>query len=219
MQNANKPLLVHGEKVRDDVDIFDREQVFIDEELISIRKRFPELKIILEHVSSKYGADYVNENYNIAGTVTPQHLLLTKKDVFFKDHINPHHYCMPVVKDEKDLLALRKYVCSGNSKFFLGTDSAPHHIDTKTLTLDSKPGIFSSPCSIELYTDIFDKENSLHNLEKFSSLNGANFYDLPINVNSIQLIKESWLLPEFTYSKNIKVKNFMGGSKLNWKIK
>ena len=219
LQNLDKPLLIHGEKVRDDIDIFDREKIFIDEELKTIRKRFPELRIILEHVSSKYGADYINNSDNIAGTVTPQHLLLTKKDVFMDIGLNPHHFCMPVVKEEKDLLALRKYVCSGNSKFFIGTDSAPHHVDYKTPNFNAKPGIFSSPCSIELYTSIFDDENSLQNLERFTSINGPNFYNLPINNKYIELLKESWELPMFTIFNNIKVKNFMGGEKINWKIK
>ena len=219
LQSLKKPLLIHGEKIRDDVDIFDREKIFIDEELIVIRNKFSDLKIILEHVSSKYGADYVNDNKNIAGTVTPQHLMLTKKDVFFDDSINPHHFCMPVVKNEKDLLALRKYTCSGNNKFFLGTDSAPHHVNFKIPSLKAKPGVFSAPCSIELYASIFDSENSLHNLEKFSSINGPKFYNLPVNNRYIELVKESWKLPEFTVYKNIKVKNFMYGKEINWKIK
>jgi dihydroorotase len=218
LTDLKKPLLIHGEKVRDDIDIFDREKFFIDEDLDIIRIRFPELKIILEHVSSKYGADYVNSNNNIAGTITPQHLMLTKKDVFFDDYLNPHHFCMPVVKDEQDLLSLRAYACSGNSKFFLGTDSAPHHISHKIPNMNSKPGIFSSPCSIEMYATIFDQEDSLHNLEKFSSINGSLFYNLPINNKYIRLKKESWCLPEFTIYKDIKVKNFMGGEKINWKV-
>ena len=219
LQSLNKPLLIHGEKVREDVDIFDREKIFIDEDLVFIRDKFPELKIILEHVSSKYGADFVNDNENIAGTVTPHHLMLTKKDVFFDESINPHHFCMPVAKDENDLLALRKYVCSGNKKFFLGTDSAPHHINFKIPNLKIKPGIFSSPCSIELYASIFDQENSLQNLEKFSSINGPKFYNLPINNHYILLVKESWKLPEFSIYKDTKIKNFMGGKEINWKIK
>ena len=122
-------------------------------------------------------------------------------------------------KNENDLLALRKYACSGNNKFFLGSDSAPHHIDFKTHSIHTKPGIFSSPCSIEIYADIFDQENSLQNLEKFSSINGPKFYNLPINNTNIQLVKETWKLPEFTSYKNIKIKNFMGGKEINWKIR
>ena len=218
LERLNKPLLIHGEKVRENIDIFDREKIFIDEDLTVIRNKFPTLKIVLEHVSSKYGADFVNDHDNIAGTITPQHLMLTKKDVFFKESIDPHLYCMPVVKDESDLLALRKYACSGHSKFFLGTDSAPHHVDLKTSSAKTMPGIFSSPCSIEIYASIFDEENSLDNFEKFCSINGPLYYNLPINKNYIHLVKESWKLPEFTVYKDIKVKNFMGGKEINWKI-
>ena len=219
LEELNKPLLIHGEKVREDINLFDREKIFIDEELKFIRNEFPILKIILEHVSSEYGADFVNQNKNIAGTVTPQHLMLTKKDVFINQTINPYNYCMPVVKDEKDLLSLRKYVCSGNNNFFLGTDSAPHHINFKIPDSDIKPGIFSSPCSLELYASIFDEEDSLQNFEKFTSINGPKFYNLPINNSYIKLIKEKWKLPEYTVYKNVKIKNFMGGKEINWKIK
>ena len=145
-------------------------------------------------------------------------MMLTKKDVFYKDYLDPHHFCMPVVKEESDLLALRKYACSGNNKFFLGTDSAPHHLNDKIPNFSSKPGIFSAPCSIELYTCIFDEENSLNNLEKFSSINGSFFYDLPINNSKITLIKQTWKIPETTFFKNIRIKNFMGGKEINWKV-
>ena len=218
LENLNKPLLVHGEKVREDIDIFDREKFFIDEELDIIRNKFTNLKIILEHVSSEYGADYVNSNKNIAGTITPHHLMLTKKDVFLDDLINPHHFCMPVVKTELDLLALRKYACSGNNKFFIGTDSAPHHVNTKIPNLKSKPGIFSAPCSIELYTSIFEEENALDQLENFCSINGPSFYNLPINSDYIELLKKKWIVPEYTEFKDVKIKNYMGGKELNWKI-
>ena len=218
LEKLNKPLLVHGEKVREDIDIFDREKFFIDEELNIIRYKFVNLKIILEHVSSKYGADYVNSNNNIAGTITPHHLMLTRKDVFFDESINPHHFCMPVVKTEQDLIILRKYACSGNNKFFIGTDSAPHHINTKKPNLTAKPGIFSSPCSVELYTSIFEEENALDQLENFCSINGPNFYNLPINSDHIELVKEKWIVPEYTEFKDVKIKNYMGGKELNWKI-
>ena len=218
LENLNKPLLIHGEKVREDIDIFDREKFFIDEELDIIRNKFTDLRIILEHVSSKYGADYVNSNNNIAGTITPHHLMLTKKDFLFDKLINPHHFCMPVVKSEQDLLALRKYACSGNSKFFIGTDSAPHHIDTKIPNFKSKPGIFSAPCSLELYTSIFEEENALDQLENFCSINGPNFYNLPINSDYIELLKIKWIVPEYTEFKDVKIKNYMGGKELNWKI-
>ena len=219
LDDLHKPLLVHGEKIREDIDIFDREKYFIDEDLSLIIKNFPNVKIILEHVSSKYGADFINDNNNMAGTITPQHMLLTKKDVFLDDKINPHHFCMPVVKDEIDLISLRNYACSGNNKFFLGTDSAPHHITFKKSDMSSKAGIFSAPCSIEVYANIFDEENSLNQFENFSSINGPNFYDLPINSTNIELIKNKWIVPEFTVFKDVKIKNFMAGKEINWKLK
>ena len=219
LEDLKKPLLIHGEKVAKNIDIFDREKYFIDEELINIKKKFPNLKIVLEHVSSKYGADFVNDNQNIGATITPQHMLLTKKDVFIGDSINPHNFCMPVVKEEKDLIALRNYATSGNEKFFLGTDSAPHHINSKTSDLSSKPGIFSAPCSIEIYTSIFDEESALQNLENFCSLNGPKFYGLKNNDKTVEIINEKWKVPEFTIFEDIKIKNFLGGKELNWKVR
>ena len=191
---------------------------FVDEELIIIREKFSSLRIILEHVSSKYGADFVNSNQNIAGTITPHHMMLTKEDVFFDEKIDPHHFCMPVVKEEKDLISLRKYACSGNNKFFIGTDSAPHHITTKIPNMTAKPGIFSAPCSIELYASVFEEENALDQFENFCSINGPNFYSLPINLDYIELIRSKWLIPEFTEYKDIKIKNFMGGKEMIWKV-
>ena len=214
----NKPLLVHGEKIAEGISLFDREKYFIDNDLLRIVKNFSSLKIILEHVSSKYGADFVNQSKNLVGTITPHHMLLTKKDVF-QEIIYGHHYCMPIVKEESDLIALRKYACSGNSNFFIGTDSAPHEIQYKEGTDNVKPGIFSAPCSIELYTEIFDQENSLHHLEKFTSINGSNFYGLKTNCDMIELVKEEWKVDEHTLYNNIKIKNFYGGKKLNWKIR
>ena len=116
---------------------------------------------------------------------------------------------MPVAKDEKDLMALRKYACSGNKKFFLGTDSAPHPESNKIETKNIKPGIFSAPCSIELYAEIFDQENSIGNLESFSSINGPNFYNLPVNTKKIKIIKEKWRLEEYTLHDDIRIKIFM----------
>ena len=126
---------------------------------------------------------------------------------------------MPIVKDEEDLLALRKYACSGNSKFFIGTDSAPHEIKHKENVADIKPGIFSAPCSIELYADIFEQEDSLHNLEKFTSINGSKFYNLKLNVDQIELFQHEWIVDEYTTHHNIKIKNFYGDKKLKWKIR
>ena len=218
MEKENSVLLIHGEINRDDIDIFDREKYFIDEELYEIRKTFDNLKIVLEHVSSDYGVDFVNSNQNISGTITPHHMLLTKDDVFKNEEINPHHYCMPVVKNENDLIALRKAACINNKKFFLGTDSAPHHINDKVQHKSLKPGIFSAPCSIELYATIFEEENSLENLEQFSSINGPKFYGLDINKDTLTLSKTNMDVSEFTEEGNIRIKNFSINKKINWKV-
>ena len=145
-------------------------------------------------------------------------MLLTKDDVFKNEEINPHHYCMPVVKNEKDLLSLRKAACFNNTKFFLGTDSAPHLTNDKIQHKSLKAGIFSSPCSLELYVNIFEEENALDNLEKFSSINGPQFYGLDINTQFLTLIKTDMKVPEYTKEGNIRVKNFFAGKKINWKV-
>ena len=218
LEKENRVLLIHGELNRDDIDIFDREKYFIDEELFQIRNTFKDLKIVLEHVSSSYGVDFVNANKNIGGTITPHHMLLTKDDVFKNEKINPHHYCMPVVKNEEDLLSLRKAACFDNDKFFLGTDSAPHLTKDKIQHESLKAGIFSSPCSFELYANIFEEEHALHNLEKFSSINGPQFYGLDINSQVLTLNKTETEVPEYTEEGNIKIKNFFAGKKINWKL-
>jgi len=218
LEKENSVLLIHGELNRNDIDIFDREKYFIDEELYQIRNTFKDLKIVLEHVSSEYGVEFVSSNNNIAGTITPHHMLLTRDDVFKNEQINPHHYCMPVVKNEVDLLSLRKAACFDNNKFFLGTDSAPHHTNDKIKNESLKAGIFSSPCSLELYASIFDEENALDNLEKFSSINGPQFYNLDINTDFITLTKTDMNVPEYTEEENIRVKNFFAGKKINWKV-
>jgi len=218
LEKENSVLLIHGELNRNDIDIFDREKYFIDEELNQIRNTFKDLKIVLEHVSSEYGIEFVNSNNNIAGTITPHHMLLTRDDVFKNKQINPHHYCMPVVKNEVDLLSLRKAACFDNNKFFLGTDSAPHHTNDKIQNESLKAGIFSSPCSLELYASIFDEENALDNLEKFSSINGPKFYGLDINTDFLTLTKTDMNVPEYTEEGNIKVKNFFANKNINWKV-
>ena len=218
LEQMQHPLLIHGEKVSRDIDIFDREKFFIDDELTIIRNKFPNLKITLEHVTTAHGVHFIKQNKNIGGTITPHHMLLTKDDVFIEDSINPHHYCMPVAKNESDLIELRNAACHDNSKFFLGTDSAPHPIEDKSIGLLSKPGIFSAPCSIELYAEIFEQENAINNLEIFSSINGAKFYGFTQNESKIRLQKTEWTIPEFSEFNKIKVKNFFANRKINWKV-
>ena len=138
---------------------------------------------------------------------------------FFEEYLDPHNFCMPVVKNEEDLISLRGFATTGNKKFFLGSDSAPHPIEFKVPNFSSKPGIFSAPCSLEIYTSIFEEERALENLENFCSINGPSFYNLPVNSEKIELVKKTWKVPEYTIYKDIKIKNFLGGKEINWKLK
>lgn len=188
MQKAGMPLSVHGEVTDPDVDIFDREKVFIDKILKPVRRDFPELKIVFEHVSSKEGVDYILDcNSYTSSTITPHHLILTRNDIF-KDGLRMYNYCLPVVKTKNDRKALISAACSGDSRFFLGTDSAPH-LSSNKLKDKAAAGIFSAPNSIEYITQIFDENLKLENLEKFSSLNGAKFYGRMPNSDKIVLKK------------------------------
>lgn len=188
MQKIGMPLSVHGEVTDPDIDIFDREKVFIDRILIPVRKAFPELKIIFEHLSSKDAVDYVLEiNGPTVATITPHHLLLTRNDIF-KGGIRAFNYCLPIVKTAKDRDALIKAATSGKKLFFLGTDSAPH-LEKNKIKDGAAAGIFNAPNSIEYVTQAFDNQKKLDNLEKFTSLNGAEFYGLKPNQDTITLIK------------------------------
>ena len=195
MQKARLPLLVHGEVVDPAVDVFDREKIFIERALIPTAKAFPELKIVFEHITTKDAADFVMESgNNIGATITPQHLLYNRNAIF-KGGIRPHYYCLPVLKRETHRIALVKAATSGNKKFFLGTDSAPHSKNKKENACGCA-GIFSAPLAIELYARAFDENNALDKLEAFASFNGADFYGLPRNTTKITLEKKSWTVPE-----------------------
>ena len=195
MQKRQLPLLVHGEVVDASVDVFDREKVFIDKVLLPVIKDFPELKIVFEHITTRDAADFVSQSAdNIGATITPQHLLYNRNAIF-KGGIRPHYYCLPVLKREHHREALINAAISGNKKFFLGTDSAPHAKHKKESACGCA-GIFSAPLSIELYARIFDENNALDKLEAFASFHGADFYDLPRNTDSITLKKQNWTVPE-----------------------
>lgn len=195
MQDCGMPLLVHGEVVDPDVDVFDREKVFIDRVLAPTLKDFPELKVVFEHITTKQAAAFVSEgDERIAATITPQHLLYNRNAIF-KGGIRPHYYCLPILKREEHREALVKVATSGSKKFFLGTDSAPHAQNKKENACGCA-GIFSAPLAMELYTRIFDSHNALDKLEAFASFNGADFYGLPRNTDSLTLEKKSWTVPE-----------------------
>lgn len=195
MQNHGLPLLVHGEVTRPDVDIFDREKYFIDEVLQPLKNDFPQLKIVFEHITTKDAAEFVMAaDSSVAATITPQHLLYNRNAIF-KGGIRPHYYCLPVLKRESHRLALVQAATSGQPKFFLGTDSAPHAKNHKESACGCA-GVFSAPLAIELYTRFFDENHALDKLEGFASLYGADFYGLPRNTDRITLKRRSWEVPQ-----------------------
>lgn len=216
MQSIDLPLCVHGESIAKNTDIFDREKLFLDE-LKTIARDFPRLRIILEHISTKAAVDFVlNAPKNLAATITPHHLHYNRNDLFHHG-IRPHYFCMPILKRSDDQRALIKAAISGNAKFFLGTDSAPHAQEKKE-TACGCAGIYSAHAAIELYAEIFEKHDALSKLENFASVYGAEFYQLPRNKNSITLIKKTWGIPEqlsFGESQLIPMK---AGETLSWKI-
>jgi dihydroorotase len=195
LQKYNVPLLIHGEVTDADCDIFDRERVFIERILEKLVRQFPELRIVLEHVTTAEAVQFVESSTkNIAATITPQHLLYNR-NALLAGGIRPHHYCLPVLKREKHRLALVQAAISGNPQFFLGTDSAPHQQSLKE-TACGCAGCYSAHAAIELYAQIFEQENALDKLEGFASQFGADFYQLPRNTQMICLEKMTWKVPE-----------------------
>ena len=219
MQEIGMPLLIHGEVTDPEVDIFDRELVFIDKELSPLIQRFPSLKIVLEHITTSHAVDFVQEN-NLGATITPHHLHINTNAMFFGG-LYSDFYCLPVAKRENNRIALRKAATSGKECFFLGTDSAPHMRQWKAFC--GCAGIFNSPVAIESYLKVFEEENALDQFEKFASLNGPNFYNLPLNKEKIRLVSRSNKIPEFidVIDKNKvigKIKPFHGGETLTWRV-
>jgi dihydroorotase len=219
MQELNIPLLIHGETNDPDIDIFDREAVYIDRELDPLRKDFPELKIVLEHVTSKTGVDYVRSGERgLGATVTPHHLLINR-NYMFAGGLNPHMYCLPVAKREADRLAIIQAAVSGDPRFFFGSDSAPHRSVDK-----EKPGgaagIFNMPTALPYIVQVFESEGTLDNLEAFTSLNGARFYGLPPNPDTITLKKAKSLIPiaEFIPVDKDKVNVFQIRDPIFWQV-
>ncbi len=194
MQKIGMPLLIHGEITNRDVDIFDREKIFIDTTLTRLRLDLPELRIVLEHITTEEATQFISEAGDLtAATITPHHLLINRNSMF-NGGIRPHMYCLPVAKREHHRLALRKAAVSGNTQFFLGTDSAPHLRHEKESACGCA-GIFSAPIAIELYAHVFDEEQALNKLEGFASINGANFYNKSVNKETITLVKSDWEPP------------------------
>lgn len=190
MAAYNIPLLVHGEVVDKEVDIFDREAVFIETILEPIRQNIPTLKIVMEHITTKQAVEYVRQaSQNLAATITTHHLVINR-NAYLVGGIKPHYYCLPVAKREEHRVALLKAAISGDKRFFLGTDSAPH-TDAKKLTACGCAGIFSASNTMQILAQVFEDENALDKLEDFTSIYGAKFYGLPINQNKLRLVKQA----------------------------
>lgn len=218
MQQENLVLNIHGEVIDPTCDIFYRETQFIQDELIPIIRNFPKLRITLEHISTKVAVDFIqNASENLAATITPHHLYLNRNDLL-AGGIKPHYYCLPILKKKSDQDALIEAAISGNPRFFLGTDSAPHAVQHK-LAPCGCAGVYNAPVALPLCADIFERTNALAKLENFSSQFGAEFYELPLNKKQITLIKEPLLIPEkLPLGKNWVVPLCAGGT-LPWKIR
>ncbi len=217
MQEVGMPFLVHGEVTSPEIDLFDREAVFIDTVMKPLRADMPELKVVFEHITTSDAAAYVAEaNGPIAATITAHHLLYNRNEIF-KGGIRPHYYCLPVLKRETHRQALVKAATSGNPRFFLGTDSAPHAKGVKEHACGCA-GCYTALHAMELYAQAFDQVGALDKLEGFASFFGPDFYQLPRNAGSITLKRESWTLPnELSYLDGSLVP-LNGGETINWKV-
>jgi len=218
MEALDLALQVHGEVTDGDIDIFDRERVFIERALQSIHRRFPRLRIVLEHITTREGVEFVTQTpANIAGTITPQHLLYNR-NILLAGGIRPHYYCLPVLKRESHRQALLQAATSGNPKFFLGTDSAPHPQERKESPCGCA-GCFSAPLAMELYAEAFEQADSLDKLESFASHHGADFYRLPRNRATITLEASEWEVPEHYVSPTgIEIAPLRGGERCRWRL-
>ena len=217
MQREGLLLLVHGEVTSSDIDLFDREAAFIDQHLIPLRRDFPELKIVFEHITTKDAADYVNASDRFtAATITAHHLLYNRNAIFIGG-VRPHYYCLPVLKRETHRVALVEAATSGSDRFFLGTDSAPHPAHLKEHALGCA-GCYTALTAIELYAAAFDSVNALDKLEGFASFHGPDFYELPRHTDTVTLKRESWTVPETVPYGEATLKPLRGGETINWKL-
>jgi dihydroorotase len=217
IQRHGLPLLIHGEVTDPDVDVFDRERVFVDQVLAPIVERFAELRIVLEHVSTREAVQFVEAAPStVAATITPHHLLLDRNAIF-DGGLDPHHYCLPVLKRALHREALVAAATGGNPRFFAGTDSAPHPRSAKECR-GCCAGIYSAHAALELYTEVFEEADSLDRLEAFVSFHGADFYGLPRNGDRITLIREPWTVPEsYPFGDDVVVPLRAGGT-VHWRV-
>lgn len=217
MQREGLLLLVHGEVTDPDIDLFDREAVFIDKQLIPLRRDFPELKIVFEHITTREAAQYVMESdRHTAATLTAHHLLYNR-NALFTGGLRPHYYCLPVLKREVHRQALVQAATSGSPKFFLGTDSAPHATHLKEHA-SGCAGCYTAYSALELYAEAFEAANALDKLEAFASFHGPDFYGLPRNTATVTLKKETWTLPEDFAFGDAKLKPLRAGESLGWRL-
>ena len=218
MQKEGVPLLVHGEVTQDDIDIFDREAIFIETVLMPLLAKFPELKVVLEHITTKDSVDFVSSSQSTIGATITAHHLLANRNHMLVGGIKPHYYCLPVLKRKAPHQdALIAAATSGNPKFFLGTDSAPHYQNEKESACGCA-GIFSAHAAIELYADAFEKANKLDMLEGFASNYGADFYGLKRNKEIITLEKRPWTVPKSYSFSDSKVIPFFAEEQLSWRL-
>jgi dihydroorotase len=217
MAERGMPLLVHGETVRSEVDVFDRETVFIDETLGPLIERFTRLKVVFEHITTARAAEFVaGARAGVAATITPQHLLHNRSAIF-AGGIRPHYYCLPIFKRERDRAALVAAATGGNPRFFLGTDSAPHERSTKE-TACGCAGMFTAHAAIELYAEVFEESGRLDRLEAFASHFGADFYGLPRHEERIALEREPWVVPQHYPFGDGTVVPYRAGERVAWRL-
>ncbi|WHZ10441.1 MAG: Dihydroorotase [Burkholderiaceae bacterium] len=217
MQRAGLLLLVHGEVTTPEVDLFDREARFIDQQLIPLRHDFPELKIVFEHITTREAAQYVAESDRFIGATITAHHLLYNRNAIFTGGIRPHYYCLPVLKREEHRCALVAAATSGDPKFFLGTDSAPHPAQLKEHATGCA-GCYTAHAAIEMYAEAFDNAGALDRLEAFASFHGADFYGLPRNTDRITLRREAWIVPQSYPFGDAELKPLRAGESLPWRV-
>ncbi len=216
MEQVGLPLLLHGEVTDSDVDMFDREQVFIENHLIPLRQRFPNLRLVLEHITTSQAVQFVQETANLAATITPQHLLFSR-NILFQGGLRPHYYCLPILKRETHRQVLLQAATSGNPKFFLGTDSAPHPRHSKESACGCA-GCFSALHALELYAEAFESVGALDKLEAFASFYGPDFYQLPRNTKRLTLTKSSWRIPDELPLGETTLVPLRAGESLTWQM-
>jgi len=217
MEQLDMPLLLHGEVTDGDIDVFDREKVFIERHLIPLITRFPKLRVVFEHITTADAVQFVlSANNNVAATITPQHLLFSR-NILFSGGIRPHFYCLPILKREEHRLALLQAATSGNAKFFLGTDSAPHSRYSKE-SFCGCAGCYSALHALELYAEAFESVDALEQLEGFASFHGPDFYQLPWNTEQITLTKTPWRIPDELPFPESGLVPLRAGEEMTWQL-